>query len=218
MVLCMVGTGMLWVGWYGFNAGSAVAADGVAANAFVNTTLAAAVGCFTWGFIENFTKKKPSVLGLCSGAVGGLATITPACGFVTPGSAMLIGILGAAVPYLACNYLKGRLGYDDALDTFGVHAIGGTLGSFLTGVFATAAINPNLDGEAARANGLAGLLGHSLWLEQLIAIGLTIAIAVVGTLVVTFIVKGIVGLRPSAEAESQGLDIAEHGEEGYILD
>jgi Amt family ammonium transporter len=218
MVLCMVGTGMLWVGWYGFNAGSAVAADGIAANAFVNTTLAAAAGCFGWGFIEHFTKGKPSVLGLCSGAVGGLATITPACGFVTPGSAIFIGLLGAAFPYLACNHLKGKIGYDDALDTFGVHAVGGTIGSFLAGVFATAQINPNLTATAAQANGLAGLVGHGLWIEQLKAIMIVIALSVAGTVIITLFVKAVLGLRPTAEAESQGLDITEHGEEGYILE
>jgi Amt family ammonium transporter len=217
MVLCMCGTGMLWVGWYGFNAGSAIAADGIAANAFVNTTLSAAVGCFGWGFIEYFTKGKPSVLGLCSGAVGGLATITPACGFVTPNAAIIIGLLGAAVPYYACNKLKAKFGYDDALDTFGIHAMGGTLGSILVGFFATGKINPNLLNDAARANGLAALLGNGLWLNQLKAIFICLAISVVGTIIITYIVKMAVGLRLSNEQENQGLDIAEHGEEGYIL-
>lgn len=218
MVLCMVGTGMLWVGWYGFNAGSAIAADAIAANAFVNTTLAAAAGCFAWGGIEHFSKGKPSVLGLCSGVVGGLATITPACGFVTPGAAVFIGLLGAAVPYIACNFLKGKIGYDDALDTFGVHAVGGTMGAILAGVFATASINPNLAGEAAKANGLAALAGHGLWLQQLIAVVAVIALSVTGTVLITMFVKFAVGLRTTAEAEHQGLDIAEHGEEGYIFD
>ena len=142
MVLCMTGTGMLWAGWYGFNAGSAAAADGVAVNAFVATTLSAAAGCFSWSAVEYFRRGKPSVLGLCSGAVAGLATITPASGFVTAGSAVLIGLAAGAATYFACNNLKARFGYDDSLDTFGVHAVGGTLGTILTGVFATAAANP----------------------------------------------------------------------------
>src|SRR4051812_14859021 len=128
LVLCMVGTGMLWVGWYGFNAGSAVAADGVAANAFTTTTLATAVASFTWATLEFITRKKASVLGFCSGAVAGLVVVTPACGFINSTSAMWVGILAGAVPFFACTKLKGLLGYDDALDTFGVHAVGGTLG------------------------------------------------------------------------------------------
>jgi len=217
MVLCMCGTGMLWVGWYGFNAGSAIAADGIAANAFVNTTLAAAVGCFGWGFIEYFTKGKPSVLGLCSGAVGGLATITPACGFVSPNAAILIGLIGAVVPYYACNKLKAKFGYDDALDTFGIHAMGGTLGSILVGFFASGKINPNLVTDVTRANGLAALVGNGLWLMQLKAIVICLTISVVGTVIIAYVVKMAVGLRLSHEQENEGLDIAEHGEEGYIL-
>lgn len=218
MVLCMVGTGMLWVGWYGFNAGSAVAADGIAATAFVNTTLAAAVGCFAWGMIEYLTKGKPSVLGLCSGAVGGLATITPACGFVNSNAAIALGLVGAAVPYIACNHLKGKFGYDDALDTFGVHAVGGTAGSLLAGVFATGRINGNLLASAANTNGLSRMLHHTLWMEQAKAIIIVIALSVVGTIVITSIVRMTIGLRTSPESERQGLDITEHGEEGYILD
>src|SRR6185436_19302364 len=119
MVLCMIGTGMLWVGWYGFNAGSAVAADGVAANAFTTTTLATAVASFTWAMLEYLIRKKPSVLGFCSGAVAGLVVVTPACGFITPTLAIPLGILAGLVPFIACTKLKPALGYDDALDTFG---------------------------------------------------------------------------------------------------
>src|SRR3954447_15407620 len=144
MVLCMVGTGMLWVGWYGFNAGSALAADGIAANTFTATTLATAVASFTWALLEYLLRGKASVLGFCSGAVGGLVVITPACGFVDPTGAVAIGIAAGAVPFFACTKLKSWLGYDDALDTFGVHAVGGTLGAFLTGLFATATVNSNL--------------------------------------------------------------------------
>jgi ammonium transporter, Amt family len=220
MVLCMVGTGMLWVGWYGFNAGSAVAADGIAANAFMTTTLATAVGCFTWGMIERVTRGHASILGFCSGAVGGLVVITPATGYVNATGAVAIGIFAAIVPYFFVTKFKGWFGYDDALDTFGVHAIGGTLGAFLTGVLATASVNPNLTdaNAAARKNGLAGLIAHGgLWLEQLKAIGVTLTLAIFGTVVLGFLVRATVGLRPSQEVETQGLDINEHGEEGYVL-
>ncbi|MEY2411164.1 MAG: ammonium transporter, Amt family, partial [Verrucomicrobiota bacterium] len=144
MVLCMVGTGMLWVGWYGFNAGSAGAADGVAANAFMTTTMATAVASFVWPMMEWLIKGKPSILGFCSGAVAGLVVITPACGFVTVSGAIIIGIAAGIVPFLACAYLKAKLGYDDALDTFGVHAVGGTMGAFLTGCLARNSANANL--------------------------------------------------------------------------
>src|SRR5438477_4915864 len=144
MVLCMVGTGMLWVGWYGFNAGSAVAADGIAANAFTTTTLATAVASFVWPMAEWLLKGKPSVLGFCSGAVAGLVVITPACGFVTPAGSLVVGIAAGLVPFFFCYKVKAWFGYDDALDTFGVHAIGGTLGALLTGVLARNAANSNL--------------------------------------------------------------------------
>src|ERR1041385_8548566 len=144
MVLCMVGAGMLWVGWYGFNAGSALAPDGIAANAFMSTTLATAVASFTWAMLEYALRGKPSVLGFCSGAVAGLVVIPPACGYVAPTGAVIIGIAAGIVPFFACTKLKSWLGYDDALDTFGIHAVGGTLGAFLTGLFATASVNPNL--------------------------------------------------------------------------
>jgi Amt family ammonium transporter len=211
MVLCMVGTGMLWVGWYGFNAGSAVAADGIAANAFMTTTLAAAIASMTWGLAELIGRGKASILGFCSGAVAGLVVITPAAGFVNATGAVLIGVLAGLVPFLACVKLKTALGYDDALDTFGVHAVGGTLGALLTGILATPAVNPNL------ATNLKDIVGRSLWLEQLKAMGVTIALAVSATTVIAFVVRAAVDLRPSPEVETQGLDINEHGEEGYVL-
>ena len=217
MVLCMVGTGMLWVGWYGFNAGSAVAADGVAANAFTTTTIATAVAAFTWGMIEKIFRGQPSILGFCSGAVAGLVVITPATGFVNTTGAVIIGVCAAAVPYLFVTKVKARFGYDDALDTFGVHAIGGTLGAFLTGVLATGVVNGNLTSGAALKNGLAKLVTEGgLWHEQLKAIGITLALSVIATLVLGLIVKAVIGLRPLPEIERQGLDLAEHGEEGYI--
>ncbi len=217
MVLCMVGTGMLWVGWYGFNAGSAVAADGVAANAFMTTTLAAAVAAFVWGMIEKIFRGHASILGFCSGAVAGLVVITPAAGFVNSTGAVIIGVLAAVIPYIFVTKVKGMFGYDDALDTFGVHAVGGTMGALLTGFLATASVNSNLAGAPAVKNGLAGLVTNGgLWLAQLKAIGLTLVLSIVGTLILAYIVKAVIGLRPTAEVESQGLDITEHGEEGYI--
>ena len=208
MVLCSIGTAMLWVGWYGFNAGSALGADGIAANAFATTTLAAATAGFVWAMAEWISRGHPSVLGFCSGIVAGLVVITPGAGFVSPSSAVIIGILAGLIPYFFVSYLKSKLGLDDALDTFGVHGVGGTLGALLTGVFADPEIN--------------GLLGESgmnlmpgLFVAQLKAVGVTIVWSVVATAIIAYIVKAVVGLRPSAEVERQGLDIKEHGEEGY---
>jgi Amt family ammonium transporter len=222
MVLCMVGTGLLWVGWYGFNAGSALAPDGIAANAFVSTTLATAVASFTWAMLEYALRGKPSVLGFCSGAVAGLVVITPACGYVGPNGGVTIGIAAGIVPFFACTKLKSWLSYDDALDTFGIHAVGGTLGAFLTGIFATASVDPNLSLNTAGSlnpatqNGLARIVGHVLWIEQLKAIVITITLAVVGSALIGVFVRGVIGLRISPEIERQGLDINEHGEEGYM--
>ena len=211
MVLCMVGTGMLWVGWYGFNAGSAVAADGVAANAFMTTTLAAATAGFVWAMMEKILKGHASILGFCSGIVAGLVVITPACGFVNATGAMIIGLAAGVVPFFAVMYLKSMLGYDDALDTFGVHAVGGTLGAILTGVLATADVNGNLNLN------LKDIVGKTLLMEQFKAVALTLALSVIGTVVIAMIVKVVIGLRPTPEVESTGLDIAEHGEEGYNI-
>lgn len=204
MVLCMVGTGMLWVGWYGFNAGSALGADAIASNAFVTTTLCAATAGLAWALIEWIFKGKPSVLGFCSGIVAGLVVITPAAGFVTSTSSVIMGVIAGIVPFLAVAYLKPMLGYDDALDTFGVHGVGGTLGAILTGVFASKEANPGIEGL------LPGLLG-----EQLKACALTIGWSVVATVIIAFIVKAVIGLRPTLEVEEAGLDLAEHGEQGY---
>src|ERR1700726_2765931 len=184
MVLCMIGTGMLWVGWYGFNAGSAVAADVISSNAFMATTLATAIGAFTWAVLEKILRGKASVLGYCSGAVAGLVVITPACGFVNSTGAVIIGVLAGVVPYFAVSALKPAFNYDDALDTFGVHAVGGTLGALLTGFLATDKVNGNLSyiadaasANAATKNGLAKLVSsHMLWVEQLKAIGVTLTL------------------------------------------
>ncbi|HVM60293.1 MAG TPA: ammonium transporter [Verrucomicrobiae bacterium] len=212
MVLCMVGTGMLWVGWYGFNAGSAVAADVVSANAFVNTTLAAVMGLMAWGQLERILKGRPSVLGMCSGAVAGLATVTPASGFVTANSAVLIGLVAGTASYAACSKLKAKFGYDDSLDTFGVHAVGGTIGTFLTGLLATTEANPNL------ATNLGDVVGQSLWRHELLAMAITLVLSVGATAAIAFALKPWLELRPSREIEDQGLDINDHGEEGYILE
>jgi Amt family ammonium transporter len=216
MVLCMVGTGMLWVGWYGFNAGSAVAADGIAANAFTTTTLATAVASFVWPMLEWITRGKPSILGFCSGAVAGLVVITPACGFVTANGAVIIGLFAGLVPWFFCWKVKGWFGYDDALDTFGVHAVGGTMGAFLTGVLARNAANANL--ALNLKDKVTDSFTQGLVLEQVKAIGLTLVIAILGTVIIAFIVKAVLGLRPTAEAEEEGLDLSDHGEEGYILE
>jgi Amt family ammonium transporter len=212
MVLTAVGTGMLWVGWYGFNAGSAVAADGIAAGAFVATTLAAAVAGSVWPLIEWITRGKPTVLGFCSGVVAGLVVITPAAGFVTPTGAVIIGVLAGAIPYLACTKLKQMLGYDDALDTFGVHGVGGTLGAFLTGILATPEANGNLN------NNLSQIVGRTLWIEQLKAMGVTIVLAAGATTVLAYVLKAALGLRPTSDNEEQGLDTLDHGESGYHMD
>jgi Amt family ammonium transporter len=208
----MVGTGMLWVGWYGFNAGSAVAADGVAANAFMTTTIATAVACCVWPLLEWITRGKPTILGFCSGAVAGLVVITPATGFVNATGAVIIGVLAGAVPFLACTKLKSMFQYDDALDTFGVHAVGGTMGALMTGFLATADVNANLK------TNLANVVGHGLWMEQLKAIGVTLVLAIVGTVVIAMIVKATIGLRPTLENEEAGLDESDHGEAGYHYD
>jgi ammonium transporter, Amt family len=211
LVLTMIGTGMLWVGWYGFNAGSAVAADAVATQAFTTTTLAAAIAGLSWAAVEWVVRDKPTVLGFCSGIVGGLVVITPAAGFVTANGAVLIGVLAGIIPFYACTSLKNALGYDDALDTFGVHAVGGTLGAFLTGLLATADANANLNLN------LKDIVGSTLWLEQLKAMGLTLVLSLVGTAVIGYALKATVGLRPSAENEEAGLDVSDHGERGYHL-
>ncbi|MBV8378894.1 MAG: ammonium transporter [Verrucomicrobia bacterium] len=205
MALCMVGTSMLWVGWYGFNAGSAVGADVIAANAFTTTTLATAVGAFTWAMMEKVIRGKASVLGYCSGAVAGLVVITPACGFVNSTGAVIIGVLAAVIPYFAVSALKSALGYDDALDTFGIHATGGTLGALMTGILATKEVNPNLKEP----------LLSSLFLSQVEAVIVTIVLSTAATFIISFIVRVIIGLRVSPDVETAGLDLAEHGEEAY---
>jgi len=207
VVLTAIGTGILWVGWYGFNAGSAGAANGLAGNAFATTTFAAAVAGLAWGAAEWVFKGKPSVLGICSGVIGGLVVITPAAGFVTIGSSIIFGVLGGVVPFFAVAYLKKMFGYDDALDTFGVHGVGGALGAILTGVFADGNVNSIVTDLKAE--------GVNLVLEQIKAVGVTAVWSVVATAVIAYILKATIGLRPSAEDEETGLDLVDHGEQGY---
>ncbi len=209
MVLCMIGTGMLYVGWFGFNAGSALGADAIAANAFTTTFLCAATAGFVWAVAEWLFKGKPSVLGFCSGIVAGLVVITPAAGFVTPASAMIMAVFAGIVPFFAVVYMKKMFGYDDALDTFGVHGVGGTMGAILTGIFAS----PEANGVLESMNLMNGLL-----FNQLKAVALTIVLSVVATTIIAFAIKFTIGLRPSPESESEGLDTSDHGEEGYLIE
>ncbi len=208
-----LGAAMLWVGWFGFNAGSAAAANDLAANAFVVTHFSASAGAVAWALIEWLTRGKPSVLGTASGAVAGLVCITPASGFVHPMPALVIGASAGVVCYFACSSLKGALGYDDALDAFGVHGVGGTLGAILTGIFATTDVNP------AGAQGLFYDPAHgmSLLIGQIVATLITAVYAVVVTFVLLKILDVTLGLRVNQEGEIQGLDLSEHGEEGYIF-
>jgi hypothetical protein len=181
-------------------------------DAVTTTTLATGVASFTWAALEYFVRRKASVLGFCSGAVAGLVVVTPACGFIDSTSAMWVGLLAGAVPFLACTKLKALLKYDDALDTFGVHAVGGTLGALLTGFFATASVNGNLN------TNLKDIVGKSLWIEQLKAMAFTVVLSVVATVVIAFVIKAVIGLRPTVESEQEGLDLSDHGEEGYIYE
>jgi Amt family ammonium transporter len=203
----MIGTGMLFVGWFGFNAGSALGSDALSSNAFTTTLLAAATAGFVWGMIEWALRGKPSVLGFCSGIVAGLVTITPGAGFVTPTSAVIMGALGSVIAFFAVVYLKKLLGYDDALDTFGIHGVGGTVGAILTGIFASADANPVVAG-----------LKEGLLMNQIKACVFTIVLSVVATAIIAYIVKFTIGLRASEESESAGLDTTEHGEEGYLIE
>ena len=213
LVLTYIGTGMLWVGWYGFNSGSAVAADVVAANAFTTTTIATAIASFVWPMWEWIVKGRPSVLGFCSGAVAGLVVVTPACGYITPQGSIWIGIAAGTICWFMCYKVKVWLGYDDALDTFGVHAIGGTTGAIMTGMLARNSVNANL------ATNLKAYVTDScfqpLVKEQLKAVVITIILSVIGTIVIAYITKLLVGLRPTEEVEVTGLDESEHGELGY---
>jgi Amt family ammonium transporter len=213
IVMTFIGASMLWVGWYGFNSGSAVAGDVIAANAFTTTTIATAIGSFVWPMWEWIVKGKPSMLGFCSGAVAGLVLITPACGYVLPSGSIWIGIAAGTIPWFFCYKVKGWLGMDDALDAWSVHGIGGMCGAIMTGMFARNAANPNL------ATNLSSYVKDTifqpqLW-EQLKTVGVSLALFIPGTIICAYITKVLVGLRPTEEVEMSGLDVNEHGEEGY---
>ena len=215
LVLTYIGTGMLWVGWYGFNSGSAVAGDIIAANAFTTTTIATAIASFVWPMWEWIVKGKPSVLGFCSGAVAGLVVITPACGYVTTQGSIYIGLAAGTICWFMCYKVKSWLGYDDALDTFGVHAIGGTTGAIMTGMLARNAANPNFGANAWFSKYVTDTYFQPLVWEQLKAVVITIVLSVVATVIIAYITKLLVGLRPTEEVEVTGLDESEHGELGY---
>jgi ammonium transporter, Amt family len=204
-----IGAALLWVGWFGFNAGSQLAADAVAVNAFVATHLAAAAGVLAWSACEWIQRGHPSILGACSGAVAGLVCITPACGTCTPMAGIILGLAAGVVCYLACTKLKNAFGYDDSLDAFGVHGVGGTLGAILVGVFASKSVNPAYSGL---------LEGNAPQLvSQLASIGIGLVLSVVMTLIILKVLDATMGLRVSQQEEIRGLDISQHGEEGYIF-
>jgi Amt family ammonium transporter len=214
LVLSTVGAGLLWVGWFGFNAGSALSAGSLASSAFIATHFAAAAATLSWSLAEWIKNGKPSVLGAISGCVAGLVAITPASGFVKPMPAIIIGLAAGIICYLMVSWVKSKFGYDDALDAFGVHGVGGTLGAILTGVFATKDVN-NLfkDGPMGLLEGNGGQV-----VNQLIASGVAWVLAIVGTLVILKVTDLIVGVRADEQGEIEGLDLSMHGEEGYSLE
>jgi ammonium transporter, Amt family len=211
VVLTFIGASMLWVGWYGFNAGSEVGSDGTAGNAFTTTTLATAVASFVWPMWEWLVKGKPTVVGFSSGAVAGLVVITPACGWVNPTGAVWIGIAAGTIPWFMCYKVKGWLGMDDALDAWSVHGIGGMVGAIMTGLLCDASVNSLIP---CQTNGVANHVAQTI--EQLKAVGVTILLTLIGTTIAALVTKALVGLRASEEVEVAGLDISEHGEEGYV--
>jgi Amt family ammonium transporter len=206
MTYTVLGAAMLWIGWFGFNAGSALAADGIAASAFAATHFAAAAAALSWAGIEWITRGKPSVLGAASGVVAGLVCITPACGYVTPIPAIIMGAIAGVVCFYACTALKSKFRYDDSLDAFGVHGVGGTLGAILTGIFATRAV---ADIDHGRPLGL--LEGGHIFLGQLVAVACAWGLAMVATAIILKILDATIGLRVSQQQEIQGLDLSQHG-------
>jgi ammonium transporter, Amt family len=219
MVLSFIGACLLWVGWFGFNAGSALSAGALASSAFVATHFGAAAAAAGWVMMEWLQHGKPSVLGGISGAVAGLVVITPASGFVLPMHALIMGFLGGIVCYLMVVKVKAVFGYDDSLDAFGVHGAGGSLGAILTGVFATNAVNNALKDSAGNAQKLGLVDGNGgQILNQLMGTGIAWGLAVVGTLIILKVCDMTVGLRVSPEEETDGLDLSQHGEEGYTLE
>jgi len=218
LVLSFIGACLLWFGWFGFNAGSALAANGLASSAFVATHFGAAAAALGWILAEWFQHGKPSILGGISGCVAGLVAITPASGFVKPMPALIIGFAAGIVCYFAVVKVKAMFGYDDSLDAFGIHGIGGTLGAILTGVFATKEVNALKDaaGNAINTGWVDGNSGQVV--NQLIGVAISWGIAIVGSFVILKIVDVVVGLRVTSEQETMGLDLSMHGEEGYNLE
>ena len=208
----VMGAAMLWIGWFGFNAGSELASDDLTSSAFATTHFAAAAGAIAWAVMEWLARGKPSVLGTASGAIAGLVCITPGAGFVNLMPALIMGAAAGVVCYFACGAFKAAFKYDDSLDAFGIHGVGGTLGAILTGVFATRAAWDIADGKPL------GLLegGDVLW-GQIVAAGITIIYCAVATFILLKILDAVMGLRISQEGEVRGLDMNEHGEEGYIF-
>ncbi|HEY8909899.1 MAG TPA: ammonium transporter, partial [Desulfosporosinus sp.] len=206
--MTVLGAGLLWFGWFGFNAGSALGANGLAGMAFVNTNTAAAAAAIAWAVVERLHRGKSTILGAASGAVAGLVAITPGAGFVTPMSSIFIGLVGGTVCYFAISMMKAKFGYDDALDAFGCHGIGGTWGAFATGIFATKTINPA--GADGWFYGNLSLLGI-----QTESILITVAFSVVGTFIILKAISLVMKLRVSEDEESTGLDLSLHGEEAY---
>jgi Amt family ammonium transporter len=218
LVLSFIGACLLWVGWFGFNAGSALAASPLATSAFVNTHFATAAAAIGWVVSEWIHNGKPTALGGISGAVAGLVAITPASGFVQPFSALLIGLIAGVVCSFMVFEVKSRLRYDDSLDAFGVHGAGGTVGALLTGIFAASVINPVFKDAAGNPLPSGAIDGHwGQMLNQLAGVGIAWGISIVGTLILLFVVDKIIGLRVSPEQEAAGLDLSQHGEEGYDL-
>jgi Amt family ammonium transporter len=219
VVLSFIGACLLWIGWFGFNAGSALAAGSLATSAFVATHFGAAAAVVGWCAAEWIRNGKPSALGAISGAVAGLVAITPAAGFVGPMAALAIGLIAGVLCYTMVAKVKARWGYDDTLDAFGVHGAGGTAGALLTGVFASSAVNPIFKDAQGRTltSGLLEGNAHQL-LNQLVGVAIAWALAIVGTLIILKLVDSIIGLRVSEEHEIQGLDLTQHGEEGYYFE
>src|SRR5260221_5262435 len=215
VVISVIGAALLWVGWFGFNGGSALSAGGGASSAFVAAHFAAAAAALGWMFVEWMKTGKPTVLGAISGAVAGLVVITPASGFVGPMSALIMGAAGGVICFFAATSLKHALGYDDSLDAFGVHGVGGTLGAVLTGVFAQAFFNPAIKNSSMNLEGLA--FGGPQLKNQIIATLITWAIAAIGAFILLTITDVLCGLRVNEADEFDGLDLTQHGESGYNL-
>jgi ammonium transporter, Amt family len=219
LVLSTIGACLLWVGWFGFNAGSAVNASGLATSAFVATHFGAAAAALGWMLAEWLKHGKPSMLGAISGAVAGLVAITPASGFVTPFPALLIGFIAGLFCFFMVTTVKSKFGYDDTLDAFGVHGAGGTLGAILTGIFATNAVNDGLKDASGKPLPLGWVDGHpGQIINQILAVLISWVLAIVATWIILKIVDATVGVRATAEQEREGLDLSMHGEEGYNLE